>query len=146
MKVNRWGARFLTKPHGAKQRTQEDRIGFKYLRKMASPSWGKGMTQGVNGAPDPRSTTRDLRTKKSTAKRSRANVWFLKSDRTFAWERLGIDFLSQMTVRRSRVDDREKSRQNARHLPPVVIPLVPYTDVICNNWRLKLFREGKQRN
>ena len=36
--------------------------------------------QGVNGAPDPRSSTRDLRTKKSTAKRSRANVWFVKSD------------------------------------------------------------------
>jgi len=52
----------------------------------------------------PAMTTRDLRTKKSTAKRSRANVWFLKSDRTFAWERLAIDFLSQWRAK-SRVDD-----------------------------------------
>jgi hypothetical protein len=29
-----------------------------------------------------------------------------------------------VTLRRYRVDDREKSRQKARHLPPVVIPLV----------------------
>ena len=43
--------------------------------------------QGVNGAPDPRSTTQDLRTKKSTAKRSHANVWTLKSDRTNLIER-----------------------------------------------------------
>jgi hypothetical protein len=38
---------------------------------------------------------------------------------TFAPECLAVDFL----VRRSRVVDREKSRQNVRHLPPVVIPL-----------------------
>ena len=48
-------------------------------------------------APDPRSSTRDLRTKKSTAKRSRANVWFVKSDQgnliERSQERLAIDFL-----------------------------------------------------
>jgi len=43
---------------------------------------GKGMTTGGNGAPDPRSSTQDLRTKKSTAKRSRTNVWTPKSDQT----------------------------------------------------------------
>ena len=37
-------------------------------------------TGGKWHTPDPRTTTRDLRTKKSTAKRSRANVWTLKSE------------------------------------------------------------------
>ena len=49
--------------------------------------------QGENGASDPRSTTQDLRTKKSTAKRSRANVWTLKSDRTNLIERSGCEGL-----------------------------------------------------
>ena len=80
------------------------------------------MTEGWNGALVPRLSTRDLRTKKSTAERSRANVWFVKSDQgnliERSQERLAIDFLL------GSLDDREKSRQNARHLPPVVIPLV----------------------
>ena len=63
-------------------------------------------------------TTQYLRTKKSTAKRSRANVRTLKSI-TFDQIR-SIGFFGAKV---SRVD-RGKSRQNARHLPPVVIPLL----------------------